>query len=330
VERILITGGTGFVGTHLIQFLRTKTSKIFVLTSRSKASPPDTEVEYYPLDLRRRDEVNSVVRHVSPDQIYHLAGISAVDISWSNPRLTFEINVLGTYNLFEAAMNLPSPPRVLNVSTSQVYDRSGGILTENSPVNPNNPYAASKAMAELLLVTYRNCTTGGIITSRSFNHSGPGQQPTFVMSSMAKQFAEIEAGLRPPRLSVGNIQVKRDFTDVRDVVRAYIALLAKGRTGEVYNVCSGSAVLLADVVEKFRALCGTAVKIDIDPACVRANEMSIIQGDSSKIRKETGWSPQIALGKTVRDLLDYWRGKIREGERGSMATHFDGLSYPKE
>jgi GDP-4-dehydro-6-deoxy-D-mannose reductase len=328
VERILITGGTGFVGTHLIQFLKAKTSKIFVLSSSANAPSRETEIEHYRLDIRNRDEVNSVVREISPNEIYHLAGISSVDISWSNPRLTFEVNVLGAYNMFEAAMSLPSPPRILNVSTSQVYASSGGILTEASPVNPNNPYAASKAMAELLLVQYRKCTRGGIITARSFNHTGPGQLPNFVLPSIAKQFAEMEAGLRPPRLTVGDIDVERDFTDVRDVVHAYSALLQQGRTGEAYNVCSGLAVRLADVVGKFQAICGTAVEIDIDPARVRSNEVSAIFGDSIKIRTETGWSPRIPLEKTVRDLLDYWREKIKEA--GSMEWKLvGGYAEPK-
>ncbi len=316
MERILITGGTGFVGTHLLEFLSAGSSKIFVLSSGATAGSllPGVDVDHYRVDIRKNDDVNAALDEIKPSQIYHLAGISSVETSWNDPRPTFEVNVVGAYNLFEAGMKLASPPRILNVSTAQVYANTGRILTETSPVNPDNPYAASKAMTELIGVMYRNCKTGGIITSRSFNHSGPGQQPTFVLSSIAKQFAEIEAELQPPRLSVGNIQVKRDFTDVRDVAHAYIALLAKGRTGEVYNVCSGSAVLLADVIEKFRALCGRAVEIHIDPARVRANEVSIIHGDPSKIRKETGWSPQTTLEKTVRDLLEYWRGKIK-GER---------------
>jgi GDP-4-dehydro-6-deoxy-D-mannose reductase len=316
VERILITGGSGFVGTHLIQFLRATTSEIFVLASGANASSREPKLKHYRLDVRNRDEVNSVVREVRPNQIYHLAGISAVDISWSNPRLTFEVNVLGAYNVFEAAMSLPSTPRILNVSTSQVYASSGGMLTEASPVNPDNPYAASKAMAEFLVVQYRKCIPGGIVTARSFNHTGPGQPTNFVLPSIAKQFAEIEAGLRPPRLTVGDIAVKRDFTDVRDVVQAYIALLQKGRAGEVYNVCSGRAVRLADLVGKFQAICGKTVEIEIDLARVRSNEVAEIVGDSSKIRNETGWSPRIPLEKTVRDLLDYWREKIKD--TGSM------------
>lgn len=315
---VLITGGTGFVGTHLIQFLKSNASKIAVIASSDSRSRQEPGVEYYELDIRRADEVRSVVHKVSPTHIYHLSGISAVDLSWSNPRLTFEVNVLGASNLFEAAMSLPSLPRILNVSTSQVYAGSGMILTETSPVNPDNPYAASKAMAELLRVQYRKYIGGGIITARSFNHTGPGQLPSFVLPSIAKQFAEMEAGLRPPRLTVGNIEVKRDFTDVRDVVLAYFALLDKGRTDEVYNVCSGSALRLADVIGKFEAISGIAIQIDTDPARLRSNEVAQLFGDSTKIRTETGWSPQIPLEKTIRDLLDYWREKIR-GESSTVA-----------
>ena len=168
---VLITGGTGFVGTHLIQSLAAKTSKIFVLASGVDA-PHQPEVTHYQVDIRNWNEVNSVVQEANPNRIYHLAGISSVDISWSNPRLTFEVNVLGACNVLEAAMRLPSPPSILNVSTSQVYGSSGGILTEASPINPDNPYSASKAMAELLLVQYRKCLHGGIVSVRPFNHTG--------------------------------------------------------------------------------------------------------------------------------------------------------------
>jgi GDP-4-dehydro-6-deoxy-D-mannose reductase len=317
VRRVLITGGTGFVGPHLIRFLKSKpnSSTIAVIGAGGSQSRQEPGVDYYELDIRKADEVRSVVRKISPTHIYHLAGISAVDVSWSDPRLTFEVNVLGASNLFEAAMGLPSIPRILNVSTSQVYASSDAILTENSQVNPENPYAASKAMAELLRVQYRKCSAGGIVTARSFNHTGPGQTPNFVLPSIAKQFAEIEAGLRPPKLTVGNIEVKRDFMDVRDVVQAYSALLDKGRTNEIYNVCSGSAHRVADVIGKFEAISGITIQIDTDPARLRSNEVSQILGDSTKMRTETGWSPQIPLEKTLRDLLDYWRANIR-GESG--------------
>jgi GDP-4-dehydro-6-deoxy-D-mannose reductase len=311
VKRILITGGTGFVGTHLFRLLATA-GNVFLLSSGSTTSNVPTHAEHYRADIRNYAEVDAVLREVKPEEIYHLAGITSVETSWANPHATFEVNVVGTCNLFDAALKLPAPPRILNVSTSQVYGNTGEILTESSPVHPDNPYAASKAMAELLLVSFRNtrCT---IITSRSFNHTGPGQSPAFVISGMAKQFAEIEAGLSPPILKLGNLNVRRDFTDVRDVVRAYVSLLAKARPGEVYNVSSGSSVLLADIVEKFRAIStNNNVKVDVDPARIRTNEVSNIQGDSAKIRRETGWRPEIPLDTTIFDLLDYWRKKIRD------------------
>jgi GDP-4-dehydro-6-deoxy-D-mannose reductase len=315
VERVLITGGTGFVGTHLIRFLKSHGSNIAVIASGDGTSWQEPEVDYYVVDIRRAADVRSVVHNVSPTLVYHLAGISAVDVSWDNPRLTFEVNVTGAYNLFEAAMSLPSLPRILNVSTSQVYAASDMTLSETSLVSPDNPYAASKAMAEMLRVQYRKCIGGGIVTARSFNHTGPGQTPNFVLPSIAKQFAEMEAGLRPRRLTAGNLEVTRDFSDVRDVVLAYSALLEKGRIDEVYNVCSGSAVRLADIIRKFEAISGIAVEIETDPARLRCNEVSRILGDSTKIRTETGWSPQIPLEKTIRDLLDYWRKRSSMGVR---------------
>jgi GDP-4-dehydro-6-deoxy-D-mannose reductase len=250
------------------------------------------------------------MREFNPDLVYHLAAVSAVGPSWSNPRLTFEVNVLGSFNIFEAAMNLPSPPRILNVSTSQIYARSSGPLSENSPLNPENPYAASKAMTELLMVQYRNCVNGGIITARSFNHTGPGQLPTFVLSSIAKQLAAIELGLASPTLKVGNTAVTRDFTDVRDVVNAYGLLLEKGTTGEVYNVCSGRPVLLADVIKKFQMNCRASITVEVDQDRVRPSDAAKMVGDPTKIHTATGWVPDIPLETTIRDLQEYWRGRV--------------------
>jgi GDP-4-dehydro-6-deoxy-D-mannose reductase len=310
VSRILITGGTGFVGTHLIQFLKSYTSHIAVLAPADNSRPQHDLVEYYEVDIRDRGAVRSVVHEVKPTQIYHLAAVSAVDDSWSNPQLTYEVNVFGANNLFKAAMSLPSPPRILNVSTAQVYATSSQPMSEDSLVQPNNPYAASKAMAELLVVEYQKYAAGGIITARAFNHTGAGQPPTFVLPSIAKQFAEIESGLQPPKLTVGNIEVKRDFTDVRDVVRAYCMLLDKGRPGEIYNVCCGSAIRLADIIQMFESVSGTKITIETDAARVRCNDVPQICGDPKKIRKVTGWYPQISLPKTVADLLDYWRSRF--------------------
>ncbi|SRR6266404_1337169 len=310
-EQILITGGTGFVGPHLIRYLKPFAASITVIAS-GVSFDSEPEVEYHSIDIRDESRVRKVVQQVCPTRIYHLASISAVDLSWAKPRLTFEVNVLGTLNIFEAAMSLRSPPKILNVSTSQVYALCDATLTENSLVDPDNPYAASKAMAELLTLPYRRASVGGIVTGRSFNHSGPGQAPSFFLSSIAKQFAEIESGSRPPTLKVGNLNVKRDFTDVRDVVAAYDMLLDNGRVGETYNVCSGVSVCLADIVEMFKAITGVKVAIETEPNRIRSNEMADVCGDPRKLRDRTGWYPKIPLEKTIEDLFNYWQFKCRE------------------
>jgi GDP-4-dehydro-6-deoxy-D-mannose reductase len=309
VRRILITGGTGFVGPYLIRFLKSFDTKLVVVSS-GNAAVRESEVDYCKADICNSDDIETVIREVKPDQIYHLASISSVPASWSNPRLAFDVNVIGSYNVFEAAMRLPSPPRILNVSTSQVYATSDVALLETTATGPDNPYAATKAMAELLVVQHRRSKEGGIITVRAFNHTGPGQLPSFVLPSFVKQLAEMEAGVSPPVLKVGNINVKRDFTDVRDVVIAYCQLLKKGIVGEIYNVCSGHAVLLADIVQELQKNCNVPVKIEVDPARLRPNEVQQVVGDPSKIHRVTGWSPQIPLENTLKDLIAYWRDRI--------------------
>lgn len=321
MQRVLITGGTGFVGKHLVRLLK-PTAAIAVLAPTGDSGSREYDVAYYDVDIRSVDQLHAIVREVSPSEIYHLAAISSVAVSSRNPRLTFEVNVIGTYNLLDAAMSLPSPPRILNISTAQVYAASSMPLGEVSPTNPSNFYAATKAMTELMTVQYGKSEKGGVITARSFNHSGPGQPTDFVLPSIAKQFAEIEVGLRSPELEIGNLDVSRDFTDVRDVVRAYSALMSKGRTGEVYNVCSGIPVPLAQVISEFEALCNTRVKIHTDPTRIRRSDVTRVVGDRNKIENEIGWRPQIPLRTTLHDLLEYWRQDIRQGQPSSnMAPH---------
>ncbi len=311
---ILITGGTGFVGKYLIQLLTQRGNSVAVLSS-GLPSRPEPGVHYYEADVRDRDRVEAVVKEVNPSQVYHLAGITAIGASWANPRVTYEVNFWGACNVFEAAMGLASSARILNVSTSQVYARSAEKLSENSPLAPDSPYSASKAMAELLRIEFQDCKTDGIITARPFNHTGPGQAPNFVLPSMAKQFVEIEIGLRPPKLSLGNVEIKRDFSDVRDVVEAYALLMEKGRIGEIYNVCSGSTVPLSDIIKMFEAACGREVEVHADPDKIRPNEVDEICGNPGKICSETGWSTAIPLKKTIADLLDYWRSILANETR---------------
>jgi GDP-4-dehydro-6-deoxy-D-mannose reductase len=310
VRRILITGGTGFVGAYLVRFLKSFDAKLIVVSSRG-AKIKEPGVDYCKADICNPDDIHAIVRETNPNQIYHLAGVSSVAASWNNPRVAFDVNVIGSFNVFEAAMRLSSPPKILNVSTAQVYANSADALAETDRLNPDNPYAATKAMAELLAVQYQKCRSGGIITARAFNHTGPGQLPSFVLPSFAKQIAEMEAGLIPPVLKVGDINVKRDFTDVRDVVVAYCELLDKGTVGEVYNVCSGRAVLLTDLVGELQKDCSVTVKIEVDHERVRPSDVPQVVGDPSKIQSVTGWTSRIPLETTLKDLLVYWRTAIK-------------------
>jgi len=316
--RVLVTGGTGFVGRHLVCELKSTKTTIAVL---SRSAPVNEQgVDFYRADVREADRVHAVMRMVEPQSVYHLAGISAVAAADSNPKQTYEVNVMGSYNMFEAAMNQPGAVRVLNVSTSQVYVQSSGRLHEEIPTRTDGHYAFTKAIAESVASQYRDCAAGGIITARPFNHSGPGQSPEFVLSSIAMQFAEMETGYRPPKLTLGNIRVRRDFTDVRDVVQAYIALVRRGRCGEVYNVCSGKAVSIEDVVAMFRQITGIQATVEVDPARVRRNDASQTCGDPTKIQGETGWAPRIPLEVTLSDLLDHWRQSVRSRTAPKLRT----------
>lgn len=322
-DQIVITGGMGFVGSHLTRYLKPRASRIAVLASGSRSdingecSAFEPDVEYCAVDIRDRVQLAAEIQRIYPTGIVHLAGISSVDTCWREARTAYEVNVSGSYNVFEAAMSLALPAKVLNVSTSQVYGPSNGALSETSLVKPDNPYAATKAMAELLIVQYRAASKGGIVTARSFNHSGPGQSPSFFLSSVAKQFAEIQADLRPPKLRVGNLRVTRDFSDVRDVVRAYVMLLDRGRAGEIYNVCSGESRCLADVVDIFQMITGVKVAIEKTPESSRSNEITDVRGDPQKIHDEIGWRPIIPFERTLQDLVEYWLSKCPQSRLGA-------------
>ena len=309
MPRALITGGTGFVGKHLVPFLQRFGWHIAILAENGCAD--FANVECYRVDVRDQDSVRFALQDFKPQHIYHLAAISCVGLSWTDSRLTYEVNVFGTLNVFEAAMSLATAVRVLNVSTAQVYAPSMSPLTEDAPLRPDNPYAASKAMSEFLRVQWRKLG-GGMVTVRAFNHTGPGQSADFVLSSIAKQFAEIEAGLREPKLVMGNTHVKRDFTDVRDVVEAYALLLEKGQVNEIYNVCSGRARSIEEIIREFKSLTAIQVDVETDPGKQRIGENECVCGTPNKIKAATGWEPKIRLCTTLQDLLSYWRAAIRE------------------
>jgi GDP-4-dehydro-6-deoxy-D-mannose reductase len=258
--------------------------------------------------------VRSVFEKTQPHEVYHLAAVSLVPASWLSPRLIFETNVIGTFNLLEASCRIQLRPRILNISSGQVYGNSssaGKMLDENCPIRPINLYATSKAMAELLSSQHVDTAEAFVITARPFNHSGPGQSSDFVLSTLARQVADAEAGLRPAVIRTGDLSSVRDFTDVRDVVRAYRLLLQRGRRGEVYNVCSGVARPVSYALKVLQSLARIEIKVEVELSRLRPKEIRQICGNPTKIQRETGWRPTIPFETTIRDLLVYWRGRTR-------------------
>jgi GDP-4-dehydro-6-deoxy-D-mannose reductase len=313
--RVLITGVAGFVGGHMVDFLRREAPEAVVvgLDSRPGRRAQSLAIEIVQADLEDASSVRAAIARVSPDRIIHLAAQSSPQRSWEDPERTLRTNVLGMLHLLEAARAQPTAPRILAVGSTDEY----GLvqphelpLREDAPLRPASPYAASKVAQGYLALQYALSPGLYVVRTRTFHHTGPRRGEKFAESSFARQLAEIEAGQRPAHLEVGNLEVVRDFTDVRDVVRAYWALLDRGARGEVYNVCSGRGVKLGELLQGLIALSGVHVEVHVDPARLRSADTPILIGDPSRLHAATGWVPEIPIDRTLRDLLDYWRERV--------------------
>lgn len=310
---VLITGITGFVGGYLARSLARSgeggapgAPGVFG-TSFPQAPPASADNIFY-CDLRVECDVRELVRRVRPDWVFHLAAVSNVRSSWQVRRETLETNVLGTHNLLEAVRLEAPRARLLFVSSSDVYGVAAEgeePLAEDRPFRVTNPYAYSKAAGEMMGEFYERIEGLDIVIARPFPHTGPGQAPDFVCADWARQVVRIERGDAEPVLRVGNLDVRRDFSDVRDVVEAYAALMRKGRRGEIYNVCSGKALALREILDFLvgEAGAGAPIRIEVDPAKLRKTDVPRLVGDNRKIVAATGWSPRIPIAQTLRDLL---------------------------
>ena len=318
--RVLITGITGFVGSHLAEFALDKGVEVFgTYRWRSRLDNIQhllTKIRLIDCDLRDAISVRNAVKEAKPDWIFHLAAQSFVPASWTAPADTMHINVIGTINLFEAVRQLDLDCRILNAGSSEEYGLQFEHelpIKETNPLRPLSPYAVSKVAQDLLGWQYHRSYGMFIVRTRAFNHSGPRRPEAFVDSGFAWQIARIEAGLQEPVIYVGNLEAKRDFTDVRDIVRAYWLALEKGEPGEVYNICSGKAWSVREVLEMLLSMSKVKVEVRQDPAKMRPSDVPVLIGDSTKFREKTGWLPQIPYEQTLRDMLDYWRNKFRSG-----------------
>lgn len=313
--RVLITGAEGFVGRHLAAFLLEQEGlEVLGLDLRPpREGAPWDMCEYEVCNILDRELVFSHLARFKPDYVFHLAAQSSVRRSWEDPGLTYEIALAGQANVFDALREAELDARVHVACSSEEYGKVKEDelpIREDHPLRPASPYALSKVMQDFHAVFSHQAYGTRTVVTRAFNMIGPGQSPDFVVSDFARQIAEAEAGGREPVIRVGNLEARRDFSDVRDLVGHYWRLLSEGEPGEVYNVCSGSDHSIAEILEMLLAMSETPIRVDVDPARLRKSDVPVLRGDNGKMRSLTGRVPDRPLEETLRDVLVYWRREM--------------------
>jgi GDP-4-dehydro-6-deoxy-D-mannose reductase len=304
----LVTGATGFAGSHLLDLLLQSNEEV-AAWGHGNARPVDPvhpRVRWQSVDVLDRDAVVRGIRSVRPSVVFHLAGLPHVAESWKHASRALEVNALGTHHLLEAIDEASAHSKVIVAGSALVYRPSRTALTEEDPLGPADPYGVSKLAQEMRAEQ----AAAPVVRTRPFNHAGPRQSEAFVTSSFAKQVAEIEAGLREPRLMVGNLDARRDIMDVRDTARAYVALARAGVPGRVYNICSGTAHRVGDLLERLLRRARVRVTVEQDPERLRPSDNPVVLGDASRLTADTGWRPTIPIDTTLEDLLGWWRTRI--------------------
>lgn len=313
--RILVTGADGFVGCHLVDYLlQDVKAEVMGLGLRPAASgTPWMQGDYRVCDVRDGGLLRRLVLEFKPGYVFHLAAQSSVKQSWEQWELTYDIALRGQRNLLEVLREAGGEARVHVACSSEEYGKVAEKelpLREEHPLRPATPYAFSKVIQDYLAVFYFEAYGLKTIRTRAFNQTGPGQAPDFVVSDFARQIALIEAGLSEPVIRVGNLEARRDFSDVRDLVAAYWHLLEQGVPGEVYNVCSGRALSVREILDMLLALAKHPVEVQQDPSRMRPLDVPVLVGDGARMRAVTGWEPAIPIEQTLADVLDYWRDEI--------------------
>ena len=317
MRRVLVTGVTGFAGSHLVDYMLSRGDCEIVGIQRWRSRTENIEhfadkITLLECDLRDASSTRDTLEKVRPEWIFHLAAQSFVPTSWTAPSESLHTNILGQVNLFEAVRRLDLKCRIQLACSSEEYGMvfpSEVPIKETNPLRPLSPYAVSKVAQDLLGYQYWMSWKLDSVRTRGFNHEGPRRGPVFVASDFAKQIADIEKGRKPPVLSVGNLDAKRDFTDVRDMVKAYWLALEKCEAGEVYNICSGRAWSIGDVLDTLLGMTKAKIEVRKDPARLRPSDVPILLGDNTKFAKATGWQPTIPFEQTLKDMLEFWRGR---------------------
>ena len=314
-KKALIIGAAGFVGGYLTDELIKQEYEVYA-TKLEFEKIEGTGATVYNMDVTSVTETEAVIADVKPDVVFHLAAQSSVKLSWEKPLLTLNVNIIGALNVLEACRRLGESgkkPKVLLIGSAEEY---GKVTPEQCPIKedmsctPKNLYALSKLTQNGLGRIYSEAFGMDIITVRAFNHTGPKQSPAFVLADFCKQVAEIEAGIKEAVISVGNLEAMRDFTDVRDIVKAYLLLAEKGKSGETYNVGRGQAVKISSLLEMILKEAKTEIEVRRDENRMRPSDVPLHVADTEKICRDTGWCPTITLNETVKDTLDYWRENV--------------------
>ena len=297
--RAYLTGASGFVGGWLTRHLVEMGDEVVALPESVDLAQPGSAAHH--------------LNAAAPEVVYHLAAFTHVGRSWESPEETFRVNVLGTIELFEVVRNLAKVPRVVLISSAEVYGAGdGGVLDEEAPARPVTPYAASKAAAELVGIQAHLGRGVEVVSARPFNHIGPGQSEHFVVSALARRIAEAEL-CGGGSIPVGNLDASRDFTDVRDVVRAYRELALHGLSGEVYNVCSGRARKVSELFHELVGLASVPIEPVVDPELFRPVDVPLLVGSANKLHRLCAWEPMIPMSRTLGDVLEYWRSELEPG-----------------
>jgi GDP-4-dehydro-6-deoxy-D-mannose reductase len=305
----LVTGAAGFAGSHLVEHLLEHEPSLAAWSNPAghRVGTTDVRVTWRAVDLLDGPAVAAAILDLQPSAIYHCGGVADVGGSWSRPERALQVNVMGTHHVLEGVRLAGLRCPVLVTGSALVYRQSADPLTEESPIGPTSPYGVSKLAQEMLALL---ATFAPTVVVRPFNHAGPRQAPDYVTSAIARQIAEVERELAPPVLHVGNLDSRRDITDVRDVVRAYRLVVEHGRPRRPYNVCAGRAYRVGDLLDALVGLSRVRVRVELDPARMRPADNLLVLGDRSRILEEVGWAPEIPIERTLADLLEHWRRRL--------------------
>lgn len=314
--RVLITGITGFAGSHLADLCLTKKNVELYGIIRWRSRTENIEhiwdrVKLLECDLRDATSTRDAIEEIRPDYIFHLAAQSFVPTSWNAPSESLVTNIIGQLNVFEAVRKIKLAARIQIACSSEEYGMVYADevpIRETNPLRPLSPYAVSKVGQDMLAYQYFMSYKTDVVRTRGFNHTGPRRPAIFVCSDFAKQIVDIERGLRPPVIGVGNLEARRDFTDVRDIVKGYWLALEKGKPGEVYNLCSGRSYRIREVLDMLIAMSGVKVEMRQEASRMRPSDVPHLEGDNGKFCADTGWKIEIPFERTLADLLEFWRG----------------------